>query len=134
MSLDEMLADAVSQVPECIAAGYIDMSTGILLGVSSVDEHSQELFEMVSEATVDLFQGEKVVAIENYFKHARGQKKGGERYFKEIIILSDHLIHVFMRTKKYPDHVICFVSREDSNIGIILTKARSFLGPISETV
>ena len=134
MSLDEVLADAVNQIPECLAGGYVDMSTGILLGASTADEHSQEIFEMVSSATANLFQGEKVIAIETHFKKTGGLKKDSGHYIQEIVILSDHLIHAFIRTQKHPNHAICFVSRKDTNIGIMLTKARFFLGPISAMV
>ena len=134
MSLDKTLADAVSKVPECLAAGYVDMSTGMLLGVKTVDSHPQEILDMVSAATADLFQGPNVVAIEDHFKVARGQKKDGVHFFQEIIVFSENLIHVFLRTKAYPDHVIVFISRKNANIGMVLTKARMAVDPITDAV
>ncbi len=132
MSLDKALADAVSKIPECLAAGYVDMSTGMLLGVKTVDSHPQEILDMVSAATADLFQGPTVVAIEEHFKKARGQKADdGVHFFQEIIVFSENLLHVFLRTKAYPDHVICFVSRKNANIGMVLTKARMAVDPVS---
>ena len=134
MSLDKALADAVSKVPECLAAGYVDMSTGMLLGVKTVDSHPQEILDMVSAATADLFQGPNVVAIEDHFKSARGQKADDMHFFQEIIVFSENLIHVFLRTKAYPEHVICFVSRKNANIGMVLTKARMAVNPITDAV
>jgi len=134
MSLDKALADAVSKVPECLAAGYVDMSTGMLLGVKTVDSHPQEILDMVSAATADLFQGPNVVAIENHFKKARGQKSDDVHFFQEIIVFSENLIHVFLRTKAYPEHVIAFISRKNANIGMVLTKARMAVDPITDAV
>ena len=37
MSLDKALAASQSEIPECVAAGYVDMVTGMLLGVRTVD-------------------------------------------------------------------------------------------------
>lgn len=134
MSLDKALADAVAKVPECLAAGYVDMSTGMLLGVKTVDSHPQEILDMVSAATADLFQGDTVVAIEDHFKNARGQKKTDAHFFQEIVVFSENLIHVFLRTKKYPDHVIAFISRKNANIGMVLTKTRMAVDSIVDTI
>ena len=134
MSLDKALADAVSKVPECLAAGYVDMSTGMLLGVKTVDSHPQEILDMVSAATADLFQGPSVVAIESHFKSARGQKKDDSHFFQEIVVFSDNLLHVFIRTKKYPEHVIVFVSRKSANIGMMLTKSRMAVDTLTDAV
>ncbi len=134
MPLDKALSDAVSRVPECLAAGYVDMSTGMLLGVKTVDSHPQEILDMVSAATADLFQGQTVVEIEEHFKSARGQKKSDTHFFQEIIVFSDNLIHVFIRTKKYPDHVVAFITRKNANIGMVLTKTRMSIDAICDAV
>ena len=134
MPLDKALSDAVGKVPECLAAGYVDMSTGMLLCVKTVDSHPQEILDMVSAATADLFQGQTVVAIEEHFKSARGQKKSDAHFFQEIIVFSDNLIHVFIRTKKYPDHVVAFITRKNANIGMVLTKTRMSIDGICDAV
>lgn len=133
MSLDKALSDAVATVPECLAAGYVDMTTGMLLGQKTVDSHPQEVLDLVAAATAELFQGSNVTAIEDHFKKARGSKSTAH-YFQEIIVLSENLIHVFIRTKKYPDHVITFVSRKSANIGMLLAKTRMSIEGIVEAV
>ncbi len=135
MSLDKALAEAVNNVPECLAAGYVDMSTGMLLGIKTVDSHPQEILDMVSAATADLFQGPSVVTIEDHFKKARGQKNDADaHFFQEIIVFSDNLLHVFLRTKKYPEHVIVFVSRKSANIGMVLTKSRMAISALTDAI
>ncbi|MCK5641368.1 MAG: hypothetical protein KAJ19_11240 [Gammaproteobacteria bacterium] len=134
MSLEKALSDAISTIPECLAAGYVDMSTGMLLGVKTVDSHPQEILDLVAAATADLFQGTTVVAIEDHFKGSRGLKQDDNHYFQEIVVFSDNLIHVFLRTKKYPEHVIAFVSRKNANIGMMLTKTRLAVGGIADAV
>lgn len=134
MSLDKALAAAVGTVPECLACGYVDMSTGMLLGAKTVDSHPQEILDMVAAATADLFQGPSVVAIENHFKKARGNEKDESHYFHEMLVMSENLLHVFIRTKKYPDHVITFVSRKSANIGMLLAKSRAAVDGIADAV
>lgn len=124
MSLEKALNAAQSQIPECVAAGYVDMSTGMLLAVKTVDSHPSEVLDLVSAATADLFQGTNVVAIEKIFKKGRGQSSDQSHYFQEILVFSTNLIHVFMRGKKHTNHATVFVCRGNANIGMVLAKAR----------
>lgn len=60
MSLDQALQAAASNVPECLAAGYIDLASGMLLGIKSVDSQPSEVIDLLAAATSDLFQGPNV--------------------------------------------------------------------------
>ncbi len=82
------------------------------------------MLDLVAAATADLFQGSSVVAIETLFKKSRGQAQDGNHYFKEIIIFSDNLLHVFLRGKKHTNQCTVFVCRASANIGMVITKAR----------
>lgn len=124
MSLDAALNKACQEIPECVAGGYVDMSTGMLLGVKTVDSHPSEVLDLVSAATSDLFQGSNVSAIEKLFKKTRGLEDDGHHYFQEIVVFSDNLLHVFLRGRKYTDHAMVFVCRKSANIGMVLTKSR----------
>ena len=125
MSLDNALSEVVGSVPECVAAGYVDMSTGMLLGVRTVDSHPQEVLDLVAAGTADLFQGSNVTAIEKMFRKSRGVAEDGKHYFREIIVFSETLLHVFLRGKKHTNHAIVIVCRSSANIGMVLTKTRS---------
>ncbi len=122
-NLDHFLQKAVTSVPECVAAGYIDLSSGMLLGIKTVDSHPREVIELLAAATADLFQGPSVVTIEKIFRSARGVPEDGRHYFQEIIVNSDNLIHVFIRGKAQMQ-VAAFVCRKNANLGMVLTKAR----------
>jgi hypothetical protein len=127
MSLDTALANVTKTVPECLAAGFVDMNSGMLVGVRTVDSHPQEVLDMVAAATGDLFQGANVVAIEKLFKKGRGVPDDGRHYFREIVVLSDNLIHVFQRGKTKEDLVLVTVCRISANMGMVLTKSRAIL-------
>ena len=122
--LNSALQAASASIPECLAAGYIDLASGMLLGIKSVDSQPTEVVELLAAATADLFQGTNVKMIESIFKKARGLQEDGHHYFQEIIINSDNLIHVFIRGKN-EEQVACFVCRKTANLGMALTKARS---------
>ncbi len=126
-TLDSALQKAVTAVPECVAAGYVDLGSGMVLSIKTVDSHPQEVFELLAAATADLFQGPNVSAIEKIFRKARGLPENTDHhYFQEIIVNSDNLIHVFLRSKRQ-SQVLCFVCRKGANLGMVLTKARMAL-------
>ena len=134
MSLDNALAKAQQAIPECVAAGYVDMSTGMLLGVKTVGAHQQEVLDLVAAATADLFQGQSVTAIEKLFRRSRGHVEDGVHYFREIIVFSENLLHVFLRGKKKDDQAFVVVCRASANVGMVLSKTRMFLGDVESAV
>ena len=133
-NLDQQLATAINSVPECVAAGYVDISTGMLLSIKTVDSHPTEVVDMVAAATADLFGGANVTAIEKMFKKSRGLTNDGYHYFQEIIVNSDNLIHVFLRGKRYTEYVAVFVCRKTANLGMALTKARAAMPELEAAV
>ena len=134
MSLDAVLTQAVASVPECLAAGYVDAASGMLLAIRTVDSHPREVIDLVAAATADLFNGPNVSMIETLFKRSRGINDDGHHYFQEIIINSDNLIHVFLRSKAVTDYVAVFVCRRTANLGMALTKARMAMPGIEAAV
>jgi hypothetical protein len=135
MSLDQELAKAVANVPECLAGGYVDLTTGMLLALKTVDSHPRDVIDLVAAATADLFQGQNVSMIEALFKRARGLPEDNQHhYFQEIIINSDNLVHLFMRGKRYPDYVMVLVCRKTANLGMALTKARLSMPAVEAAV
>jgi hypothetical protein len=132
--LESALTSAQSQIPECVASGYVEMSTGMLLAVRTVDSHPREVLDLVAAATADLFEGTNVSAIERMFKKSRGLPDDSHHYFQELVVLSDNLLHIFLRGKKYPQHALVFVCRKSANLGMALTKARMCQAGIESAV
>lgn len=130
MSLDNELASVSKNVPECVAAGFVDMKTGMLLGIRTVDSHPQEVIDLVAAATGEMFQGPTVSTVERLFKQSRGVKDDGHHYFQEIVVFSDNLLHVFLRAKRNEDLVLVTVCRASANIGMVLAKSRASLAGV----
>lgn len=124
MALDRALQDAVKNVPEALAAGFIDINSGMLLAVKTVDSHPMEVIDVLAAATGDLFQGPNVTMIEEMFKKMRGHEHDTKHYFQEIIVNSDNLVHVFLRSKQNQAYVLCIVCRISVNMGMALARAR----------
>ena len=123
MSFDDALQTAANSIPECVAAGYVDVASGMLLSITTVASHPRQVIDMLAAATGDLFNGESVTMIERMFKKARGLQDD-YHYFQEVIVNSENLLHVFLRGTSNPEYVAVFVCRKSANLGMALTKAR----------
>jgi hypothetical protein len=124
MSVEKILTKTMNEVPKAVAAGVVDMATGMLLGVRTIDSHPQEVLDLVAAATKDLFEGDNVTTIEGVFKRTRGIETN-EHYFKEIIVLSTNLVHLFGRLRSMQSCVVVVVCRIDANLGLALMKMRA---------
>ena len=113
----------MAEVPKALTAGVIDLDMGMLLDVKTVDSHPSEVLDLVAAATKDLFEGDNVTAIENMFKKMRGVESD-QRYFSEMLITSQNLLHYFGRLKSNSRIAIVVVCRVDANIGMVMSKSR----------
>lgn len=123
MSADTMVRDALSNVPKAVAAGIVDMASGMLLSIKTVDSHPQAVIDVLAPATRELFEGEMVTTIEDLFKKARGVESA-EHYFQEVMVSSTNLWHYFGRLKASPGTVLTVVMRGDVNLGMMIVKCR----------
>jgi hypothetical protein len=134
MSLDTALEQASAIVPECIAAGCVDVASGMLLSAKTVDQQPSEVINLLAAATADLFEGPNILMIESLLKRKRCRSDDDHHYFQEIIINSDNLIHVFMRGKTHPQYITVFVCRNTANFGMALITARTVLPMIEAAI
>lgn len=134
MSIEAVLGKSMGNVPECVAGGVVDLASGMLLAIKTVDSHPREVIDLLAAATTDMFAGPNIQTIEKLFKRARGLKEDNHHYFQELLVNSDNLIHIFMRGKQYSEYVIVYVCRKSANLGMALTKARISLPEIEAAI
>ena len=113
-------------VPDYVASGFVDLSTGMLLDVDTVANHPREILDVVAAATAHLFEGRNVVQIEGLWKQYRGHTEGGH-YFKEILVNSDHLVHLFMRSTSDPDLAAVVICTREVSVGMLFAQARQVM-------
>lgn len=121
--VNSLVAALRVEVPDYVASGVVDMSTGMLLAVDTVDSHPSEVLDLLGAATFDLFQGRNVVTIENMFKERRGVQTSAH-YFQEILVNSENLVHLFIRMPSNEDVVAVVVARKTVNIGMLFVSTR----------
>jgi hypothetical protein len=133
MKIEAALITATETIPDCIAAGYVDMETGMLLGAYAPDPQDQSVLDTLAIAVANLFQGRGVRGFEALLRSI-GTEDTQEAGFGEIAVLADDRINIFLRTPAYPDHVVCYICRSSANIGLALTKSHLSLAPVTAAV
>jgi hypothetical protein len=123
MSADSIVKNVLATVPKAVAAGVVDIDSGMLLSIKTVESHPQKVLEVLAPATREMFEGEMVTTIENLFMKARGVESK-EHYFQEMLVSSTHLWHYFGRLKSNSRVVVTVVTHADVNMGLMLMKAR----------
>lgn len=123
MSVESIIQRCMKDIPKTVAAGVVDMETGILLGIKTVDSHPQAVIDILAPATRDLFEGDNVETIENLFKKARGVTDD-VHYFHEMLVMSSNLIHFFSRLSSNDRIVVVACCSIDANMGMVLAKGR----------
>lgn len=120
-----------SDVPEYVGSGIVDLSTGMLLAVDTMDTYPRDILDVLAAATVDLFQGRSVTQIENMWKQQRGVIEE-KHYFQEILIYSDHLVHLFLRSTAIEELVAVVICRRNVSVGMLFAMARQGMHEIVE--
>lgn len=123
--INNTLKEFRQNVPDYVASGFVDMSTGMLLAVDTVDNHPREILDVLAAATADLFQGKNVTQIEALWNQYRGVEGGN--YFKEILVNSDNLVHLFLRSASNPEVTAVIICTRQVSIGMLFAQARAVL-------
>ena len=136
MNLTQTVNNALKEfrrdVPDYVAAGVVDLSTGMLLAMDTVDNHPREILDILAAATADLFQGRNVTQIEQVRQQARGIPDN-RHYFQEMRINSENLVHLFMRSRTNPDIVAAVICSRDVNVGMLFAQARRVMKTMDGT-
>ncbi|WP_298850166.1 hypothetical protein [uncultured Ruegeria sp.] len=109
------------------------METGMLLGSSLSDPDCAESLDTLAIAVANLFQGRGVAAFDALLRQV-GNADEENAGFGEIAVFSKDRLNIFLRTREYPDHVVCYICRNSANVGLALTKSHLSLGPVTAAV
>ena len=118
-------------IPEYLASGVVDMSTGMLLDADTIDDHPRDILDVLAAATADLFRGRTVTQIEELWREQRGVAEQ-DRYFQEILIYSTNLVHLFIRSRSNQEIVAGVVCRRNVNLGMLFAQARRVMRELDE--
>ena len=115
--MDDALRDLVQSVSGGVAAGVVDLDSGLLMGIFNNANYPVEMNEMVAAATMDLFRGRHLKDIQKLVRAHRRHPEDGANYFQEIHIVSAHNFH-FAKVMLNDQAAVMLVTNQQANIGM----------------
>jgi CheY-like chemotaxis protein len=113
----ERLAQAI---PDCVAAGLVDLEARCLRGTHPQSALPGALAERVPAATGSLMQHATLRAL-----NARlAPNANADSTLREVIILSDDFVHVFERIPHSRAEVLVTICRSRANLGTVVARTR----------
>lgn len=122
--LDEILKDITDSVDGSLACAVVDLNTGLLLGISSkVPYFSEEFYDVIAAAAVDMFRGKSIKSIESLMSLQSGREIS--KTVKEIQMSSDRTYHFMTTLPEKKDALLVLITDRSANLGMGWMKLRS---------
>lgn len=132
MELDQALAAAEAEVPECVAVSYVDAATGALLGLRASDPVAHGGAALVAASTTEILRSPGLAAAEAIF--LRGRAEGAPTAgVEEIVVTSREHLHLVIRLKTRRNRAVAFVCRASVEVEVALGHARTAAAALEAT-
>lgn len=125
--LGDVLSGHMARVPGCVGAAVIDLNSASVVVMHAANTHALPVSGLLGSATTDLFLGERIQAIADPVSGALPPGASAEPFPSEVIALSDHLTHLFLRSPRFSNYVTTFVCPARANLGLVLSRCREAL-------
>jgi hypothetical protein len=127
MTITDELDAVRAAVPGCVAVAYADLSSGLVLCVSSARRQNREALDALCATASDLLDGAASGAA------AGAVGEAGEA-IDEAVSLSPGATFAFLRSSLDPVEALCCIGTPDVDIEALLAEARGALGRIEAQV
>ncbi len=131
--LDDACKEVVSNVDGAIAAGVVDLETGMLLGVYNASPSRVALNEIVAAGCTDMFRGTSMTRVEQLVRRRRGLPENGDSGGQEVHISSEGSFH-FAKTVKSGKAAILLVTKKTTNRGMGWAQLKSAVPVIERLI
>lgn len=130
-NLNDICRDLVENVDFALASAVIDQESGLLLGVShNVSYFTQTFLDAVAAATVEMFRGKGISAVEKMLGEIRENKP--QHSVNEIQMTTGDIYHFMTVVPDKPHLLAVLVARKQVNLGMGWTGLRSRLKEIAQ--
>jgi hypothetical protein len=129
-SINDICADIVRNVDSALGCAVVDLSSGLLLGVShNVPYFTQSYLDAVAAAAVDMFRGRTVSAVEDMIANMRGSND--KQMIKEVQMTTKGTYHFMAVVPEKPDALVVLITSTKANLGMGWSSLRQALPKIT---
>ncbi len=132
MEIDQALAVAEARFPECVALGYVELTTGAWVGLRAADPVARNFATRVAASAAELLRSPELGAAEVVFQRHRREGASPSAGIDEIVVTSQERLHLVIRAKKSRDHAMVLVCPAGADIGAWLAEARVAAAALEE--
>ncbi len=114
--MNNALEKLVNDVDGALAAAVIDLDNGLIVGAyHNIPYFTQSYVDAVGAASVDMFRGKTITAVETMMAAQRGDEL--KYHIKEIQMTTDGTYHFMAIVADKPDYLLVFITRTTTNLG-----------------
>ena len=129
-SINDICADIVRNVDSALGCAVVDLSSGLLLGVShNVPYFTQSYLDAVAAAAVDMFRGRTVSAVEDMIANMRGNND--RQLIQEVQMTTKGTYHFMAVVPDKPNALVVLITSKKANLGMGWSSLRQALPKIS---
>jgi hypothetical protein len=134
MTLQTTLEQSLKTVPDGVAAGYVDLTTGALLSIFAPEQKPQEFLNAMASAVTELFEAPLFKMIDKIWSDDLTEEDLNKDGFGEILLFGKDYTTLLKRCQKHERHAVIYVSRKETPPGILLMEVRKSLPAVEESV
>lgn len=132
--LDQMLQKAMSEIPNCVAVGAVDLNAGTLLAMVSREDRSQEMLNIVTSTVAELFEAPLLQAFsEVYGGEAEGAQAAG-RPFSELLLMNNQHNYLLLRGRSRARLAVIVVTTKETPVGLLMMRSIAIMPEIENAV
>lgn len=131
--LDESLQNAMSSVPNCIAIGAVDLTSGTLLALQADEERPQEMLNVMTSTVTELFEAPLLQAFSEIYSPDAEEKAKGKQ-FNELLLLNDHHNYLLLRGRERRQLAVIIIATKETPVGLLMMKGMAVLPSIEQAI
>ena len=132
--LDEVLRNAMAEIPNCIAVGAVDLGTGTLLSIQAEQERSQEMLNIMTSTVTELFEAPLLQAFSEIYAGKAKDGAEAKQQFTELLLLNDHHNYLLLRGQARKQLAVIMITTKDTQVGLLRMKALGAMPGIEKAV
>ncbi len=131
VGLENAISTVVASVPGCLAAGVVDIHTGMLLDITTPDGQAREVSDLVLARTNNLLESDDLLGSGGRSHAGRAASRAPDRSGRDIVVHGDELLHIFQRGAHDDGVAVMAVCRITGPLEPALVRARGAMAGVS---
>lgn len=128
--MNQTLEKLVKEVNGGLAAAVVDLNNGLIVGAyHNIPYFTQSYVDAVGAASVDIFRGKTITAVESMMAAQRGNEL--KYHIKEIQMTTEGTYHFMAIVPDKPEYLLVFITRITTNLGSGWMATRDALKAVS---